>query len=156
MEQLKEVISEYAVIQERLNEITNKFGEKLSAALQDLVKTYPTVEAFKWSQYTPYFNDGDSCEFSVYTDPSIKFVGADEDAGDYEDGFIDSYALDYSWSGRKRVYKTPEDTVKGKIFEEIEAILKSIPEGVMLAAYDDHVHVIVTNDSVETEEYDHE
>src|SRR5690348_1020347 len=48
------------------------------------------VKAIAWSQYTPYFNDGEACEFGVgdiaFTSNS-KVVSAwlDDDAGDQED-----------------------------------------------------------------------
>lgn len=46
----------------------------------------PTLKSFDWRQYTPYFNDGDPCEFSAYIDePGINGVDGDNiyDFGDY-------------------------------------------------------------------------
>ena len=39
----------------------------LSEALKAIFEEYPQIESISWTQYTPYFNDGDSCEFSVNT-----------------------------------------------------------------------------------------
>ena len=37
---------------------------------------HPKIQNFEWRQYTPYFNDGDSCVFNVDTFPeSIKLNG---------------------------------------------------------------------------------
>lgn len=40
----------------------------------DALLAFPEVEAVRWEQYTPYFNDGDACEFRIY-DASVKLVG---------------------------------------------------------------------------------
>ncbi|MFC9995776.1 hypothetical protein [Nocardia sp. NPDC127526] len=60
--------------------------EELLAAL-DAMFVFPEVEAVRWTQYTPYFNDGDVCEFGT-GEIYVKWVGQD-DGGDYEDGFYD-------------------------------------------------------------------
>lgn len=54
----------------------------------DQLFQFPEVVAVRWEQYTPYFNDGDACEFTAH-DARVKLVGAADDAGDYEDGFVD-------------------------------------------------------------------
>jgi len=43
------------VAQERLKEYFAEFWEK-----------NPAIKAVHWSQYAPYFNDGEPCEFSVH------------------------------------------------------------------------------------------
>lgn len=48
--------------------------EKLEAEAQDNMKSYlgtfmeanPKIKAIKWTQYTPSFNDGDPCYFSIH------------------------------------------------------------------------------------------
>lgn len=43
---------------------------------QELFARIPEIEEFSWTQYTPYFNDGDECVFSVDTDARrVKFTG---------------------------------------------------------------------------------
>lgn len=38
----------------------------------------PTIQSFGWTQYTPYWNDGDTCTFSANTDyPSVTFTAKD-------------------------------------------------------------------------------
>lgn len=51
---------------------------------QEIFNEHPILKSFSWTQYTPYFNDGDACEFSVHTDyPRIKFYGENGDLGQY-------------------------------------------------------------------------
>lgn len=64
-------------VQQKLEEINKEFEAKrkaLSIVVFDELKNlfaygaekFPKlVKAFVWSQYTPYFNDGDACEFGV-------------------------------------------------------------------------------------------
>lgn len=56
------------------------------------------VESVKWHQYTPSFNDGEPCEFTV-GEFRVRPINADEDSeeGEYEDGFLTVYDIrDYS------------------------------------------------------------
>lgn len=57
--------------------------------LLDAVLGSSEVEAVRWRQYTPYFNDGEACEFRIYG-ADAKFVGIDE-GGDDEDGWHEIY-----------------------------------------------------------------
>jgi hypothetical protein len=39
----------------------------------------PTLMSFSWTQYTPYFNDGDVCEFSCHSDyPTVSMMVGDD------------------------------------------------------------------------------
>lgn len=41
----------------------------------ELFADNPTLQGFSWTQYTPYFNDGDVCTFSAHTDyPTVSMV----------------------------------------------------------------------------------
>lgn len=49
----------------------------------------PNVHSFGWTQYTPYFNDGDTCEFSV-NEPwlrTVDDVAAEADAEEGQDDY---------------------------------------------------------------------
>jgi hypothetical protein len=73
-------------------------------AFEKLVK--PVLEAgvsIKWKQYTPFFNDGDVCEFST-GEVRFKPADGDDEAGDYEDGFLTLYD-DELKGGEEVVYK---------------------------------------------------
>lgn len=46
----------------------------------------PNVEAFRWGQYTPSFNDGDPCYFISHWDSaSVKLFGVEDWHGEYEE-----------------------------------------------------------------------
>lgn len=57
----------------------------------DAVLAFDEIDSIRWDQYTPYFNDGEPCEFGT-GEPRFRLTGTDEDSedGDYEDGYHES------------------------------------------------------------------
>jgi hypothetical protein len=143
------------------------------------------VDSLSWQQYTPYFNDGDPCTFRV-TDVTLKFAdinsarenlddscflketygpgktpnrwggydsvlvktepSSDEEVlnggGDYEDGYYDAWNLKDNTTLRNNLDKVSK--------------LLSASEDVLEMVLGDHVKVVVTKDSIDTEEYNHD
>jgi hypothetical protein len=116
----------------------------VSKAIKAFLAGHPEVESIRWRQYTPYFNDGDACEFSV-RGIYVKLVGADEDGGDYEDGYEDEYGLDKEKHAQLRSDMTQLDA----LFDSAEDTMK--------VTFGDHVQVTVGRDGeAEVEEYSHD
>lgn len=134
------------------------FGERRAAAvkafqqeaqqfvkpcLQEFMKTYPNIKAIGWAQYTPYFNDGEECVFSLHGLHASVEDERDEDF--YGDGWVELYGDseegfgEVEWKALKDLEKT-----LGELEEELEAV------------FGDHVKVIVTKEGVEVEEYEHD
>ena len=65
-------------------EFQSKVTKMIASATSDLFKTYPQIEAMSWVQYTPAWNDGEPCEFSV-CDPTFAIAGVGEDEDEDED-----------------------------------------------------------------------
>ena len=70
----------FAILREKQEEIRKMKQEMLEASnkiFTDLTKTifedHPKLESFGWSQYTPYFNDGETCTFSANKQPNFAF-----------------------------------------------------------------------------------
>lgn len=62
LEQLKEQLKEH----KRLGVILQEKGQSIfEEAAKEIFKKYPNLDSFSWTQYTPHFNDGDACNFSV-------------------------------------------------------------------------------------------
>ena len=145
IEQIKERM---AALNEELEAVREKAREQgkvlFEQACKSLFDSHPCLVAFKWDQYTPYFNDGDTCEFSV-NDLYFKFTEApDEDhAYTYDDEFYEF------------MHNAPESPqlLASKAVEEVH---KLIDEDTYLDLFGDHVEVTVTRDGVETSECDHE
>lgn len=107
---------------------------------------HPEIAAIRWEQYTPYFNDGDPCVFRV-GELYYKLVGGDETGGDYGDGF--EYLS---------TYRKPEGFMDQQWVKDLKELGSAISgaKDEMLAAFGDHVRVIVTKEGVDVEEYEHD
>lgn len=48
------------------------FSERAKAlfktAISEIFEKHPCLDSFSWTQYAPYFNDGEPCEFHVHAD----------------------------------------------------------------------------------------
>lgn len=112
-------------------------GEKLlKKHFQSYFKRFPDVEAVRWRQYTPYFNDGDPCTFSVH---DFSYLKPGETAG--YDGDQDGFRS--GWDPKE-------------LPEYMRSDLPEIPDEVLLAVFGDHVQVTATPGGFEVEEYSHD
>jgi hypothetical protein len=65
--ELGKTITQYHTVLGEFNEKFKKEGEaQLADAFASFLKDNPGIQGFRWTQYTPYFNDGDACNFSVH------------------------------------------------------------------------------------------
>jgi hypothetical protein len=84
---LKTLKMEHKSLQDQINALNAQMREKSKDLMKEAFREFFTkydrvVENVYWTQYTPYFNDGEACEFSVH-DTFILLKG-DEDACEYE------------------------------------------------------------------------
>lgn len=85
----------------------------------DRVLAVPGVEGVVWNQYTPYFNDGDACEFSIHEASVILSFGDEYHEDEY--GREGTYDLDSLGPlGKNLTYKDrPNDAQWGsKVYQE--------------------------------------
>lgn len=75
----KEINEKVAIMQKEVKALAEK---ALNESVQKLFDAHPIVNEIFWTQYTPYFNDGEACEFSV--NEAYFILEGDEDADDYE------------------------------------------------------------------------
>lgn len=128
MTKLETLKIKHAELQAQIVEESKAFFKEESAAL---FAKYPAMESFAWRQYTPYWNDGEECTFSVHSDGEIN--GAD------------------SYENKKTEAKIPE-AAYGDIRKHIDAI----DSDTMKTMFGDHVKVICKRDGIEIEEYSHD
>jgi hypothetical protein len=125
-----------------------------------LFEENPKLKSFGWTQYTPYFNDGDTCYFSANTD-YLYINGEQEDEA--------------SWSQEKKViswgtYNRDKRAYEGRIEQDNPDYIPELAEASakvkkFLSVFDkdfyqlqfgDHVQVTVTENGIETEGYEHD
>ncbi len=162
----------------QINEIKQQLVDKLKPRFKDLfipfLTKYPQVKEVRWTQYTPYFNDGESCEFSVnelngFIDPNEESEEYDE--CDYEGTFpmYSHYIDDYGLSTQRDYAREQTDKVLSILncsIEELKEInndflvlqeaFESIDSDTMQSIFGDHAIITVTLAGIDCEEYDHE
>ncbi len=67
--QLKQLTANFAALNKQIQEARAQMQAAsrslIDAAAQEMFSVAPEIERVFWAQYTPYFNDGESCTFSV-------------------------------------------------------------------------------------------
>ncbi|MFE7797020.1 hypothetical protein [Nocardia sp. NPDC057440] len=131
--------------------------EELISAL-DAVFAFPEVGSIQWTQYTPYFNDGDACIFST-NDPRIRVRGVGSEEGDNEDGYLTEWDIVYG--NDPKYSKTPKyPQVSDELLtalQKLESALESGAHDVKLRQYfGDPAEVTATREGFDVEFYDHE
>jgi hypothetical protein len=128
-------------------ELAQKAKDGFHESIQELFENHPSLIQFSWTQYTPYFNDGDTCYFSAHTDYFNLQTAEDE-----EEEFS-NYSL-YDGYGKDRVEKEMTPHLEaGKAILEVLAVFDSEDYEKM---FGDHCRVVVTREGVETEHYEHD
>lgn len=130
------------------------------------------AQQIRWAQYTPYFNDGDPCEFGV-GEPEFIFANDDTWYSSY-----DLYSLvkdptpktKKDWRGNDvtyhdylrdanndylREFKTPNHEKAYNLVGTFSETLRSL-EDVLLEVFGDHVQITFEDDHFEVSDYDHD
>jgi hypothetical protein len=68
-------------LQAQIEALRAEAVEQVKPLLQQFLVEYPEVRGIAWRQYIPYFNDGDTCTFSV-NEPAFYFHNTDVDVGE--------------------------------------------------------------------------
>lgn len=153
-------------IQEKMaamKEELKTLGEKLfKEGAQDIFDAYPQLESFSWIQYTPFFNDGDECIFSVHSDWGLylKFAGqTDEDTEAEQDGgeTFNSYSAKYAdESVELPSYYADIPRWKFAVGGVVGDLIGGVDNDTMKALFGDHVRVTINREGIDTEYYEHD
>jgi hypothetical protein len=128
-------------------ELAEHGKDALNDEFKVFFKAHPECVGLRWSQYTPYFNDGEECIFRV-NEFYLKMTNTPEDEGDDGDGYEDTFAY-----GDNKARKESEPFKSAaKAVRQLERIDKDV----FKIAFGDHVQVTATRDGFEVEEYEHE
>lgn len=143
----------------------------LRAVLDD-----PTVYDFGWRQYTPYFNDGDTCEFGIHgmwlrtVEDAERFTANDEDENDFDVWEYEigsghpSLGREYSrWDHEVTQGRRLEGEYEGPDkarYERCCALSRAIEGGefknVLYNLFGDHASITFRKDKIVVDEYSHD
>ena len=157
----------FAILREKQEEIKKMKKEMLEASnkiFTELTKTifedHPKVKSFGWNQYTPYFNDGDTCEFS----PNVDYIYINGDNVDDSDWINETIITNYgNWNREEKVYKNRTevpnlnyDSELVKANDDIKEFLRNFDNDFFMSQFGDHAEVTVTAEGVSVDEYEHD
>ena len=145
--------------------------EELAPLFQALIDD-PTILRFGWRQYTPYFNDGDTCEFGVHGLWVRTTAEPDGSVDEYGDEYEDGYSLDADyhpslgkvksdWDSERREYvnrryEGPDEDRYNRCQALDTALQSGAFENELLEHFGDHAMVTVRKDGIEVEFYSHD
>lgn len=133
---LQQTIDKYLVTRKQL---TEQVLEELKKEFKKFFAENPGVKMITWTQYTPYFNDGEECVFSVN---EIYFFSGTKNE-------IESEEVDCREDSELTIRpEGPLSFMKNEI--------ESIPEEIMQDVFGNHAEIIVTPDNIEIREYEHD
>lgn len=144
---------------EKQRALQKEFQTTAQALFKETTKEFfdqnPLVNAIVWTQYTPYFNDGETCEFRVGSATFTNSDGSEIHWGEYngeEEGV---------WTYGDDCYNDAENPVPAEVNTDLcdsfdRMIQSTEMEDVMMAMFDDHAQVIATREGFEVEEFSHD
>lgn len=123
--------------------VEQKSLEELTPLIQAVLND-PTCAEFAWNQYTPYFNDGDPCEFGIHGVFAMPPIN--NDVEEYSDD-----RWDYEVYGRSK---------DGKFSPAVLALCEAVEGGafdnVLLEHFGDHAEVALKADGFHVEFTEHD
>lgn len=158
-------------------DLSKKFQETAQGLFKETTKDFfeknSGIKAIVWTQYTPFFNDGDTCEFSVnepvftnaeredleYVNPWGEYEGENEKIWVCETySIVHLYDDGRPWlDDTREAIKESGQTIDIKACDLFSRMIQSADfEPVMEAMFGNHVKVIATKDGFDVEEYDHD
>ena len=127
---------------------------------KNIFEKHPKIESFGWNQYTPYFNDGDTCTFSANTDylnVNDEYVDDCEWMGATKVTNWGTYNRETkSYEGRVEVPNEKHDKELEGATMEIRSFLNMFDDDFYMRKFGDHSEIIVTREGIEVDEYDHD
>lgn len=160
--------------QDKLSELRNKNSQisKLRKEIRDasselfdefrdyIFDKYQELESFSWTQYTPYFNDGDTCVFYADTD----YIKVNGELAQESDWYSEMTLIDYgTWNNEKRIYENrvqepnqSYDELLVKACNEITDFLNNFDNDFYLTKFGDHAEITMTKSGIDISDYDHD
>jgi hypothetical protein len=133
------------------------FQKQAQKAFKESMKSFfidnPEIKVIKWKQFSPYFNDGEECTFSVgmpmfSNAPNVEDLEHDEYVGE-EEGI---------WCYGEDCYgeEPPQDARLIAAMDAFEAIQQSNAfETIAETMFGNHSEIVITAEGIKVEDYSH-
>lgn len=178
---ITKIKAELAAFEEKKQAFIVELRKEFPTMFKDIFETAPKLKSVSWTQYTPYFNDGDTCEFSANVS-DLKVNGCDYDDDDEDDISVKPVTYKklmtpedveinkqlaekykYTWYKNYTIgqsgltYNPKYDEAADLAVSSISDVLSSIPEEFLKDLFGDHVEVTIYREgTIEVNNYDHD
>lgn len=126
---------QYKELKEEINKVAKTAFREMSNELFD---KHPELVSFSWTQYTPYFNDGEPCVFDANTGyPEYSYKNSEGKTVSYDDNYGEGEANE-------------------KLSDAVSEFLGNFETEDYKSLFGDHCKVTVTKKDIEVEEYSHD
>ena len=145
------LLNKMVKIENLKEKVSLQFKEVLIDKLKKAKNEYP-IEAIRWRQYTPFFNDGSPCVFEVM---DLELLLKKENIEYFAIASGDAY-LD---EGPNDLYYLPFynlDLKKLPILKQLDKFFREIEPEYFRRAFDDHVEITFDGNEFDIQEYEHE
>ena len=157
LEALKEKQKEIAKLKAEAQQMASDAFDNFC---KEIFEKHPKIESFGWSQYTPYFNDGDTCTFSANTD----YISINGEYVDDSKWVNETTVVDWgTWNRELRIYEgrveVPNldyDAELAKGSDEVTEFLRNFDNDFYITRFGDHAEITVSKDGVDVDEYEHD
>lgn len=162
-ELIKEVKNQQSEINTLKKELLKKSQDVFDKGILEIMNSCEDLKTISWTQYTPYFNDGDTCEFSVQMD--YLEVNGEESSGYDPSSELTPYIVEHqgTWNNKARMYEgrieVPNPKFNKGLADAVDSISKFLgifDDDFYKYQFGDHQKITVTKTKVTQEEYDHE
>lgn len=136
---------------------------------KELFDKHPLLVAITWTQYTPYFNDGDECIFGVQ-EPEYTVLKSDIENNVDSDEWTGRKPSEWQYEPKNYVhYKNEIEAYNKLVAEHGTEVLKALEDDMerffkfiqsyddlMKALFGDHAIIHIDANGVSVEEYEHD
>ena len=144
--QINELKKEF---EEKKRQMTEQFRNDFGNISKAFFEAVPRIKSLTWTQYTPYFNDGDECIFGVN---SIEFAtDENNEVENYRDFTNDDGNFSVESYGLKKIITSEEF----RLCEQMESIIGRNSE-LMKDLFGDHALIVLRASGITVEEYEHD
>jgi hypothetical protein len=150
----------------RREAVTNELETVFKTAVMELFDKHAGyLHSISWVQYTPYFNDGDTCHFNAHLPPTVNGFGDYEDE-DAQEAVLtaEEIAARNEWQGTATERWMPQwYGVSEERRTQFEAAEKAVHE--LFEQFDsddfetmfgDHAKITITQEGIDVDSYEHD
>jgi hypothetical protein len=144
---MNKIFEDLKLLKKQYEDNLQKDGKTaLQQVFKDLFAAHPNLKSVVWTQYTPYFNDGDPCYFRV-REFDVNYALTEED---------DPNVSDYNHGDSLYSLRESEDEAAQAAAEAVCDLEDEIPQDILEATFGDHCKVVATPKGFDVEEHSHD